>query len=167
MTCVTESCRKFASSKAAYEARAGHRTGFFRARAATRGEIGMPACFIVPHCFSLLSQPGPRAPGARFSRIPRGFHAQPCVPRIVNSLLLTMERTFRTARFFSRAVWKAGTGRSGSPDVKVPMEQRVRIITGGAPHPPGGRSRGRKSWLAAPAVVYKPVNLETLARTWA
>ena len=119
---------------------------------------------IVLHCFSLLSLPGLRTPGARFSRILRGFHAPPCVPRIVNSLLLTMERTLGAARFFSAS----RNGQAGSPDVKVPMEQRVRAITGGAPHPLWRAVReGWKSWLAAPAVVYKPVNLENLARTWA
>jgi hypothetical protein len=47
------------------------------------------------------------------------------------------------------------------------MKQRVRAITGGAPYPPWRVVGGRKSWLAAPAVVYKPVILENLARTWA
>ena len=41
------------------------------------------------------------------------------------------------------------------------MEQRVRAITGGARHPPWRWSGGRKSWLAAPAVVYKPMVWKT------
>ena len=71
---------------------------------------------IVPHCFALLSRPSLRAPGARFARILRGFHAQPCVPLIVNSLLLTMERTLGTARFFSAsyaASWDGHAEQSG------------------------------------------------------
>src|SRR6476620_3289620 len=55
LTCVTESCTKSASSKAAHDARAGHRTGFFRAPASTRGKNqhgGMFHCSgIVFHCY--------------------------------------------------------------------------------------------------------------------
>jgi len=47
------------------------------------------------------------------------------------------------------------------------MEQRVRAVAGAAPQPALAGAGERKSWLAAPAVVYKPVNLENLARTWA
>src|SRR4029077_4545343 len=101
------------------------RCGPDQAGAATIGRAGQPrldgferqgGAGIVLHCFSLLSQSGLRAPGARFSRILRGFHAPPCVPRIVNSLLLTMERTLGTARFFSTnyaASWDGHAEQSG------------------------------------------------------
>ena len=60
LTCVTESCKKFASSKAVHQAarhaRAEHRTGFFRAPTAARRRQACRHCF---HCsgivFSLLS----------------------------------------------------------------------------------------------------------------
>jgi hypothetical protein len=101
------------------------RCGPDQAGAATIGRAGQPrldaferleGAGIVPHCFALLSRPSLRAPGARFARILRGFHAQPCVPLIVNSLLLTMERTLGTARFFSAsyaASWDGHAEQSG------------------------------------------------------
>ena len=123
----------------------------------------MSACFIVPHCFSLLSQPGLRAPGARFSRILRGFHAQLCVPRIVNSLLLTMKRTLGTALLLG----KPGRAREAVRTSKYRWNKELGQSPAARRPRPGGGLGTEKSWLAAPAVVYKPVNLENLARTWA